>query len=664
MSTNVHASQVLKSPLMLELRNAFGHIPSVAHAFRTNNYEFFFGCDVDMFATGGISFEEYFCRNILKKVQNVDVPGVDPKVNAIEAFKQFLDVQDVTSHRVSYSIRSADKTTSVGRCLFRARDILHSLLGGFTGVEVKPRFTSGASTELNRLQGSNPYNRVRVSSGWDVVSDNLTKYYTDLGLSSFDLADLLPGIAGDRTWHTLIDFVPKTWKIDRVIGRQPTTALAVQAGVGDYLMQRARTVGLDITTAQDRHKELARLSSLMNDHLMTLDQSNASDNILRSVVEFLLPSRLYRYMTCITPDSIEFEGMRRHVHMMAPAGNGYIFPLQTLIFWAITKSVCIECKVKPEVYSYGDDLIAPKSIYRQLKIVFDILGFQINQGKTFADGHFRESCGGDYLLGGNVRPFYVKRIPTSTLEWIRCVNGIRRVGWHNNLSDWRTNNFRRFWLWCIAHIPANDRLFAPRHYGDAAISTECEQLYRLTYKTTYYRDGRRYKYPNNGLHSSGHPYSGWYIETYVHQSTGEGGFSFGDAVKGIPADLTLRVISLASVKGSGLRLKKVSFDKKTGQKLTQPLLKLGYLPFFEMDDYRVSRIRTPYFACPPAPNENMDELFSHLGSENPITDSDAVVRRGKHRYDTAIGKILELLGKRLEYLRGIEASANDLTMNF
>lgn len=664
MSKNVQACSVLQTPFMQELRCAFKHIPAVNLAFHKNDYTFFMGCEISDLTDKGITFEEYFCRNLLKKVENVSVPNVDPTENAKELFLAFLERQREKTPYVEALLEQVDTTTSVGRVLIEARRALHDLLGDFKAYTIKPRFTGGATVDLTKIEGSNPFKRARSSSGYDVIEKRRKSYFEKYGLTEmWPVSDDLPVSPGCDRWEVVIDFVSKTWKVDRVIGKQLVVPLAYQTGTGDWLASKASQCGLHISTAQELHKDIARMSSLLDDHLMTLDQSNASDNIVYCLVKYLVPTVLYDWLWAITPrDIIIDDVVIPSVDMMATAGNGYIFPLQTLIFWAIAKATCKECGVEGEVYSYGDDLIAPKAIASQLEQVFNLLGLQVNKDKTFTHGHFRESCGGDYFLGSNVRPFYVKTIPTTTSEWIRCINGVRRVGSDNNLGYWRTNNFKRFWYWCIAHIPRAERLFAPIHYGDTAIGTCRESLYKLSYNRTYTINGRKCKYPNDGLHSSGHPYSGWYIETYALKSTNSG-VSFGETINGLKAGLISRLVSLDSAKGSGLRTRLDWFDDNK-VRLSKPVMRLGYLPFFEKNDYVVTRVRSPYFSAPPAPNEDMDALFAHLGSDNQLFDTDEVVRRGQIRYENAISRVLDLLKGRVQALEQIRASVREMELNF
>jgi hypothetical protein len=57
---------------------------------------------------------------------------------------------------------------------------------------------------------------------------------------------------------------------------------------------------------------------------------------------------------------------------------------------------------------YGDDIIVPTSCYTMLVTALQFFGFELNKSKSYASGPFRESCGADYYLGEQIRPFYKK----------------------------------------------------------------------------------------------------------------------------------------------------------------------------------------------------------------------------------------------------------------
>jgi hypothetical protein len=88
-------------------------------------------------------------------------------------------------------------------------------------------------------------------------------------------------------------------------------------------------------------------------------------------------------------------------------GNGFTFPLETLIFFSLAQACC-ESEDYEKVSVYGDDIIVPVYAVPLLTKVLTSCGFLVNASKSFSSGPFRESCGKDYLLGTDVRPCYIK----------------------------------------------------------------------------------------------------------------------------------------------------------------------------------------------------------------------------------------------------------------
>lgn len=665
MTKIINSKDLLKHNFTKCVLDAFQHLEFVKQIKATNNVQpLLDGYSLPDFAASDMSYEEYFVRNLFRKAENLQVDGHDAELDTIVKFKGFLKEQETHQVRVMALLEKLDDSTSFGRVMLAARERMHEVFADFNEIyDVKPRFTSGASLTLPRVKASSPFERFKASEG----SEHLRRIFDRRrkeGIVRFSFTDrAFPQTRGTDDFYTALECVPKYWYILRIIGKNPTSVMACQAGIGDWMTYRAKSrLGIDITTAQDKHKNLARLASLVDSYLMTADQSEASDRILRILVEWLIPNNVYQYLVDVTPTQILLpDGTSVHTHMMAPAGNGYIFPLQTILFHTLAYCVCKEMKVKPEVYSYGDDLIAPSAIYTQLNQVFNLLGLKVNPNKTFRSGSARESCGGDYILGSDVRPLYVKHIPSTVTEWFSVINGIRRVGHDNNLGCWRTNNFRRLWLWCISNVPKSSRLFAPCHFGDTAIGTSDQRWYHLIYKTKYFDGTRMVKYPNGGLRE-GIPYSGWYININATKSAGKGE-TYPEHTKGIKQHNLLRLTSLESVRGAGDTLR--TFTRgKDGKLLSEPLLKYSYSPFFNRDERVIQRIAVPLTLACPAPSDNIEDLFDHLGPDNPIVDTDGVIQRCQNRYTQAYGDLLGILRSRLHLLMEASAAVESMDLDF
>jgi hypothetical protein len=159
---------------------------------------------------------------------------------------------------------------------------------------------------------------------------------------------------------------------------------------------------------------LAREGSINGD-LVTLDLSNASNTVALMLVYHLMSEDWFNLLDLLRTSQVEYKGVQIDLEMFSSMGNGFTFELESLIFYAIALTVA--AKVGREtgfpidtskISVFGDDIIVPKRMDRELRLTLKLFGFQVNNKKSFSQGPFRESCGVDYFLGVNIRPFYKK----------------------------------------------------------------------------------------------------------------------------------------------------------------------------------------------------------------------------------------------------------------
>lgn len=205
-----------------------------------------------------------------------------------------------------------------------------------------------------------------------------------------------------------LTLVPKSFKSVRAIMPNTTIGSFYSLGVGEMIRKRLKKVGCDISRQQMLHRDIARDASV-HMRYVTADLSSASDSISVELVRRLLPDdwfdelNSHRIAKVLLPNGTSVESLT-----FCTMGIGYTFPLQTLIFSALLiaiQSLTIESCKLGKISVYGDDLIYHGQIHNSVLTVFPQLGFVINEDKTFCDGGFRESCGGDYFRGVDVRPF-------------------------------------------------------------------------------------------------------------------------------------------------------------------------------------------------------------------------------------------------------------------
>lgn len=218
--------------------------------------------------------------------------------------------------------------------------------------------------------------------------------------------------------------VPKNDTIRRMIAIEPTGNMYLQQGLMTMMYIRMKRVGLDVATLPEEHKRRAREGSM--DRLSaTVDFSSASDCVSTELLRYLLPPKWFRVYDMTRCKEMRISDKWVKLNMSSTMGNAVTFPLETLIFWTLghatklteegtTHSLFPEWEDLKSVSVFGDDCIVPDSLYDAFVASCERYGFLVNSEKSFRGSYgFRESCGGDYLLGWDVRPYCVGP-PTST----------------------------------------------------------------------------------------------------------------------------------------------------------------------------------------------------------------------------------------------------------
>lgn len=223
--------------------------------------------------------------------------------------------------------------------------------------------------------------------------------------------------------------VPKDARKDRGCCKEASGNVALQLSVGSVIRSRLKRVGIDLDQGQDVHRELAREGSLAGGQLATIDLSNASDLVARKLVQLVLPDEWYQLLSSLRAPFTLVDGKHVRLEKFSSMGNGFTFELETLLFWSLAETCTDALGAPREVSVYGDDIIVPiwPGLERLIRSSFTFFGFTLNEGKSFFDGPFRESCGGDFFNGEAVRPYYQKSYLDEPQEWIALLNGLKRL---------------------------------------------------------------------------------------------------------------------------------------------------------------------------------------------------------------------------------------------
>jgi len=220
--------------------------------------------------------------------------------------------------------------------------------------------------------------------------------------------------------------VPKTLKTPRIIAIEPTHMQYMQQAVLEAMKELVlRDDNLNAIlgdSSQEPNRLLARRGS-QDGSLATLDLSEASDRVSNQLVRNMLHNWPHlheafdatRSRTADVPGHgvirlAKFASMGSALCFMA---EGLVF--STIVFLAIEKVLKRRLTTNTinsfvgRVRVYGDDIIVPVEMVESVIEHLEAFGLKVNSGKSFWNGKFRESCGGDYYDGRMITPVRVRR---------------------------------------------------------------------------------------------------------------------------------------------------------------------------------------------------------------------------------------------------------------
>jgi hypothetical protein len=332
--------------------------------------------------------------------------------------------------------------------------------------------------------------------------------------------------------------VEKNNEIRRTIRPETTAAMFLQQGLMGLMFEAMKAFGLDVVTLQNRHKMLAWLSSLSGKDA-TIDWSSASDSVMIELLEWLSSPEWFEAFRLTRSDFASYQGRVIELNCYATMGNATTFPVESLVFWTIAVATWFSV-TNPEINSlfvdpacwascsvFGDDCVVPTRISDEYIAVMQSVGFQVNEDKTFTNplGRFRESCGGDYFAGHDVRPFHVGA-PTSTrlssLEpWLYIILnrlltkyilhfGSTTYVYHaEGLLDWAARWLGKYRLrlkWVPTYYPDDSglkfafdrgRIVRGGRFSEEAIARDLHGTYHFSFCRFRYLQSKRTRMPNH-----------------------------------------------------------------------------------------------------------------------------------------------------------------------
>lgn len=351
-----------------------------------------------------------------------DIPGLNPEKTARDKFLQAEHRCKRQNQKRQAMAKNFDHYFSFWE---DARLFVSRILGAtpdFQAVYDECDFTSGASLGVHG-NSTNVASKL-LASEWSCTPPAL--FHAKRALwSNIHIRDcILPGaikcydpeqfgvIVKERiasVSHNKISFVPKTARTHRSIAVEPLLNGFVQKGIDNVFRKALKNrAGIDLSN-QTVNQAMSLLGSQGGHNpYVTIDLSAASDSLSVEVVRSLLPPAWYAFLEEVRSPwyELEIDGVveKRRYEKFCSMGNGFCFPLQTLLFSSVCFAATRSLGDPQDFTVYGDDIVVRQNVALLVIELLRELGFRTNVDKTFVTGPFRESCGSDWFSGRDVRP--------------------------------------------------------------------------------------------------------------------------------------------------------------------------------------------------------------------------------------------------------------------
>jgi len=261
-----------------------------------------------------------------------------------------------------------------------------------------------------------------------------------------------------RTPNTAVQvYVPQDYRKVRGIGKEPPSYQFFQQGVMSAMtkgIEHSRFSSLVNVTDQSKNRAQAVLAS-EDGYYSTLDLSRASDTVKKEIVEAIFDGDLLACLLDTRSDRVLLpDGTVVKTQKFAPMGSATCFPVECVVFAAVlvladylhANGISVDAYLaniwsegnRPTVNMrparptttdnwapfdlpdgscvYGDDIICADHQTRTVVLLLTVLGFEVNEEKSFFGARcFRESCGDFAMFGKRLKhvQFKVKGL----LEW-------------------------------------------------------------------------------------------------------------------------------------------------------------------------------------------------------------------------------------------------------
>jgi len=435
----------------------------------------------------------------------------DPDITALKHLRQFLyfayklklpydpeTEKSVIESFVSTQTELEDLSfgSDLRPILNSARAFISRLFDGYDVRDIVPRHGPGAVATGEEVGEKSNFSRIYNHT------ERLYPFTEYFVLGSNQVADQLDWLQSLEVLEhgtAEVVLVPKDSRGPRLISKEPLELQWIQQGIQkslySWIENHQLTRGFVNFTDQTINRRLA-LGSSRTGKFVTLDMKDASDRVtLRLVEELFSGTELLGALKASRSEYTRLpDGREIRLNTFAPMGSAVCFPIEALCFYALSVAVLhvhgrSDIRNKPNIFVYGDDIIALRDDYPLLLQYLPLFGLRFNVDKCCVSGLFRESCGCDAFNGVDVTPIRLR----------------------NTWSHLRTRDASEL----VSYVELSNSLWEAGYWTTSdLIKDMVESRYG---KLPYTREKYQYRDLAGRLRIDSSPLIGWY-RSHVHQS--------------------------------------------------------------------------------------------------------------------------------------------------
>ena len=304
----------------------------------------------------------------------------------------------------------------------KASRVLNGQLKGFRGE--RPLLTSNPYSTTPRHGAGAVYEKLRQWEKYDPCNHHdyarSPFFQSDTSFLNWnDAQDTADSVSPCRELpKARLSLVPKDARGPRVIAVEETYNQYLKLGLMDAMYSDIQRHPWTRNTVRFDDQEINRFRAKVGSETgayATMDLAEASDRVTKVLVRRLF-RRMPEWQRVLLETACSHvdlpDGSSVELHSFASMGSATCFPVESLVFWALSVAVCDHF----DVSVFGDDIVLPTEDYARVARIFHKVGFVINDTKSYHKGSFRESCGGDYWHGEDVSIVRYRRFPDQSRQ--------------------------------------------------------------------------------------------------------------------------------------------------------------------------------------------------------------------------------------------------------